>query len=92
MIRCSCGAELFSIESICEVCISLKPPKPPRALFVEDLRIKLANREEEILDWKATAEILTAENTKLREECDCLAADLKECERINAALLRGDKP
>lgn len=89
MIRCSCGAELFSIESICSVCIT---PKPPRALFVEDLRIKLANREEEILDWKETAEIVNAENTALRSERDSLQAELKECERVIAALRRGDKP
>ena len=73
MIRCSCGAELFSIESICSVCI---PSKPPRALFVEDLRIKLANRELEILYWKEAVEIANAENVELRAERDLLKGRL----------------
>lgn len=74
MIRCTCGAELFSIESICSACL---PPKPPRALFVEDLRIKLANREEELLDWKETVELVNTENVELRAERDRLKAALK---------------
>lgn len=80
MIRCSCGAELFSIESICSVCI---PSKPPRALFVEDLRIKLANRELEILDWKEAAEIANAENDDLRRE---VAATTKHAQLLNKML------
>jgi len=74
MIRCTCGAELFSIESICSACL---PPKPPRALFVEDLRIKLANLEEELLDWKETAELTNTENVELRAERDRLKAALE---------------
>lgn len=73
MIRCTCGAELFSIESICSACL---PPKPPRALFVEDLRIKLANREEELLDWKETVELVNTENVELRAERDLLKGRL----------------
>ena len=73
MIRCTCGAELFSIESICSACL---PPKPPRALFVEDLRIKLANREEELLYWKETVELVNTENVELRAERDRLKAAL----------------
>lgn len=80
MIRCSCGAELFSIESICSVCI---PSKPPRALFVEDLRIKLANRELEILDWKEAVEIANAENDDLRRE---VAATTKHAQLLNKML------
>lgn len=80
MIRCSCGAELFSIESICSVCI---PSKPPRALFVEDLRIKLANRELEILYWKEAAEIANAENDDLRRE---VAATTKHAQLLNKML------
>ena len=75
MIRCTCGAELFSIESICSACL---PPKPPRALFVEDLRIKLANREEELLDWKETVELVNTENVELRAERDRLKAALEK--------------
>lgn len=74
MIRCSCGAELFSIESVCSVCIH---PKPPRAIYVEDLRIKLANREEEILYWKEATEIANNENIELRAERDRLKAALQ---------------
>jgi hypothetical protein len=84
MIRCSCGAELFSIESICSVCI---PSKPPRALFVEDLRIKLANRELEILDWKEAAEIANAENDDLRRE---VAATTKHAQLLNKMLGEAD--
>lgn len=73
MIRCTCGAELFSIESVCSVCIH---PKPPRAIYVEDLRIKLANREEEILSWKEATEIANNENIELRAERDRLKAAL----------------
>lgn len=80
MIRCSCGAELFSIESICSVCI---PSKPPRALFVEDLRIKLANRELEILYWKEAVEIANAENDDLRRE---VAATTKHAQLLNKML------
>ncbi len=72
MIRCTCGAELFSIESICSACL---PPKPPRAIYVEDLRIKLANREEEILYWKEATEIANNENIELRAERDRLKAE-----------------
>ena len=74
MIRCTCGAELFSIESVCSVCIH---PKPPRAIYVEDLRIKLANREEEILYWKEATEIANNENIELRAERDRLKAALE---------------
>ena len=74
MIRCTCGAELFSIESVCSVCIH---PKPPRAIYVEDLRIKLANREEEILDWKEATEIANNENIELRAERDRLAGEVE---------------
>lgn len=84
MIRCSCGAELFSIESICSVCI---PSKPPRALFVEDLRIKLANRELEILDWKEAVEIANAENDDLRRE---VAATTKHAQLLNKMLGEAD--
>lgn len=77
MIRCTCGAELFSIESVCSVCIH---PKPPRAIYVEDLRIKLANREEEILYWKEATEIANNENIELRAERDRLKAALETIE------------
>ncbi len=81
MIRCTCGAELFSIESVCSVCIH---PKPPRAIYVEDLRIKLANREEEILYWKEATEIANNENIELRAERDRLKAALAPFAAIKA--------
>ena len=83
MIRCTCGAELFSIESVCSVCIH---PKPPRAIYVEDLRIKLANREEEILYWKEATEIANNENIELRAERDRLKAALKALEAVRSDL------
>jgi hypothetical protein len=80
MIRCSCGATLFSIEARCEMCL---PSLPPRARYVEDLKIKLANREEEMLCWKETAEIANAENDTLRRE---LAAATKHAQLLNKLL------
>ena len=83
MIRCTCGAALTSVEAICEICIK---PRIPRALFVEDLRIKLANREEEILDWKATSESLMAENGSLRDDVERLVAENVQLRNARDAL------
>ena len=89
MIRCTCGAELFSIESVCGVCIH---PKPPRAIYVEDLRIKLANREEEILYWKEATEIANNENIELRAERDRLKAALEPFAKLSTDRERQDPP
>ena len=57
--------------------------KPMRAELVEDLRIKLANRELEILDWKEAVEIANAENDDLRRE---VAATTKHAQLLNKML------
>jgi hypothetical protein len=90
MIRCSCGATLTSIEAHCEICI---PSLPPRARYVEDLKIKLANREEEkhaklLNKFLGEEEARTADIVKNLRDEQTIAETLPRwpCDRLQATM------